>query len=242
MQDLISALQSASARDLKPLLFCGGYTRPSGGVLSRKFESPFSAPAPNLEINGVTPARLRPPPDLGSADLTLELAEVFGAALLRDVPFCTWSTDDRVSQIQAILSTLSTSPRCKETRKMHDRGALFRGSTRGAQRGPFVSQFLLVGNAEQTTLTQTDSEAGPVAAQTAPSQDCTNRAARFVPATQPHGAHAPVRQEDGFIRYGTQSISQRYHGHLRGLDHRDRMGKLARRAKRIEPKRRLRPF
>ncbi|MEM9378881.1 MAG: bromoperoxidase [Planctomycetota bacterium] len=84
------------------------------------------------------------------------------------------------------------------SRTLSDSGALtpnsaFRGSTRGAHAGPYVSQFLLIG---------ADSIAG-----------AGNGMSNFP------RRRAAFDLEDGFIAYGTQVIDQRTITHKNGLDH-----------------------
>lgn len=218
LQRFLTELSSPTPTGFSDLLYRDGYARPSGGITSRKLESPFAAiHAP--QKSALTALTLRTPPQLGSPELTLELAEIYCAALLRDVAFVNWATDPKVGTACAILTTLPAA------QGIADQGQLFRGTTRGAQIGPYVSQFLLVGNTEKPSLGRRDSEVGPIAAQSAASQDSLNRAASFVPP--PSERDAPLRADasesfahsDGFIRYGPQAISQRIYGHLRGLDH-----------------------
>ena len=72
---------------------------------------------------------------------------------------------------------------------------LFRGSTKGAHKGPYISQFLLMGTPSLATLKTCDD--GPASA----IDDATEGL------------------EDGYIRYGTQFIDQRVTVHKPCFDH-----------------------
>lgn len=224
IQKFILELHSDTRPDFECILYNGGYSRPSGSLRPRKLQSPFSSIAAPQDSGERAPS-LSSPPTLGSPQLTTDLGEVYAAALLRDTPFADWSNAKKVAEIHHILNRLSeteTTPASETERPPH---ALFRGTSKGADTGPYLSQFLLIGNAEKTALQDTDSETGPIAAQSAPSQDSMNRAATFVhqsPSQTPQGTNTapdPATQADGYIRYGAQAICQRIHGHLKGLDH-----------------------
>ena len=88
-----------------------------------------------------------------------------------------------------------------------DETVVFRGSTRGAQTGPYISQFLLVGSTSRTTP---PNAGGPV----------RKAGASFESLRQsgPIG-QGPVRPSEGRIQYGTQEISQKTQVHKAGVDH-----------------------
>lgn len=95
---------------------------------------------------------------------------------------------------------------------------LFRGSTPGAHAGPYVSQFLLIGNPERSGAAARGNGAMPG------SFDALNRASRFGDAAPSVAARAagqsePKTEKDGIIRYGIQGISQRYAPHKPAIDH-----------------------
>ncbi|MGJ8627875.1 MAG: vanadium-dependent haloperoxidase [Sulfitobacter sp.] len=208
----------------------GGYIRPSGSPKSRTFESPLSGHTFDLEGADADTVGILPAPELGSDELIAEMAEVYGAALLRDIPFTKWATDpktDGIAQAIAGLPFFTQTQTGAAGKRAGARGnisasTLFAGSTQGAKTGPYISQFLLVGNAERTSLGAGDAESGVHAELAAPSQDALNRAARFVPSQISNamaGGAKQVGPQDGFIRYGTQVIPQQITGHLDGLNH-----------------------
>jgi len=70
-----------------------------------------------------------PPPPFASEELAAEMAEAYWMALARDVPFSEYGTSPVIEKAAA---ELSSTPQ-----------AIFRPSYRGADVGPYVSQFLL---------------------------------------------------------------------------------------------------
>lgn len=99
-------------------------------------------------------------PTLDSPALILEMAEVYLMALLRDVPFSELrdgGTDVRVQRAMDILTAMSAyddrlqevPPTLRHQLQMINvkgRQAIFRGVTPGERVGPYISQFLLIGN------------------------------------------------------------------------------------------------
>lgn len=81
-------------------------------------------------------------PAFASAWRAAEMAEVYWAALLRDVPFAEYATDPLVAQACADLSALSDYRGPREGGLVTP-GTIFRGPYAGCTAGPFVSQFLL---------------------------------------------------------------------------------------------------
>lgn len=201
----------------------------------RGWESPrsghvFSLQGPDSGAVGMAPA-----PRVGSSELAAEMAEVYGMALLRDVPFTeivkpNGAKKKLCGHAEALLSSqelvdlLNTMPfysgtgvtsstpnqvaasgfnRFEQNRREARTGSLstalttdvlFRGSTPGARVGPYISQFMLVGN---TALS-----GGVGAGQ--PS----------FPATS-----SSFELHDGFVGYGTQIIDQRQSVHKACLDY-----------------------
>lgn len=78
---------------------------------------------------------------------------------------------------------------------------LYRGSTDGAKVGPYISQFLLIGN--------TSRGAG---------ETMTADAFNICPVLMDKNGK-PRKISDGYILYGVQEIDQRFPAHLAGLDH-----------------------
>ena len=120
-----------------------------------------------------------PAPPLGSDELTAEMGEVYVQALLRDIPLATLYTPSVDSQTEdgfrtraeQLLSHLNALPFFQQpsasndhygaTRLMRGEFALdtaFRGITPGDLTGPYLSQFMLMGN---TGLNSQDPEHTP---------------------------------------------------------------------------------
>ncbi len=137
---------------------------------ARAWESPRAGHVYDLQGADAASIAMDAAPALGSDELTAEMAEVYALALLRDVPFSEISAGGRnfcpagltagaafdgLSQLAFLRSGTAPgglTPRQAERRAArHDQeGAftpqvMFRGSTPGAQVGPYLSQFLLVG-------------------------------------------------------------------------------------------------
>jgi hypothetical protein len=210
-------------------LYGGEFWRPSGSKTARAWESPLAGHYFDLEGADADQVAMPPAPALGSDELTAEMAEVYGAALLRDVPFTAWGEHAHAQTVAGMIADL---PYFKDAaqhghpgRRRVARGeisaeALFRGSTPGAKAGPYISQFMLVGNDERPSP-------GPDGVETSPEGadvhgDALNRASCFVPRGMAEAmsvGDGPVEARDGFIRYGIQVIPQRFAGHLEGVDH-----------------------
>jgi hypothetical protein len=110
-----------------------------------------------------------PCPSLDSQELIAEMGEVYWMSLCRDVPFANWATDatinnarqslkrlwwfrrDRMLQLDGVTDGLQQS--LARRRILSEDGvqavpmeSLFRGVTPGEKIGPYLSQFLLIGN------------------------------------------------------------------------------------------------
>lgn len=126
----------------------------------RKWEAPTAGLAYDLQGPDCQSVTMAPAPPLCSDELTFEMAEVYELALLRDVPFQYWDKNggDPGSQLGDSLDRMNSYPYAVSSfgnrpRKTDDTGALthqtmFRGSSPGVETGPYLSQFLLIGNAE----------------------------------------------------------------------------------------------
>ena len=95
-----------------------------------------------------------PAPKLGTDELTLEMAEVYWLALLRDVPFNQFqagNSGSTLDQAIAFLNALPSKGEGRRRRQLNSSGQLdaqniFRGATDGDLIGPYLSQFLLIGS------------------------------------------------------------------------------------------------
>lgn len=135
----------------------------------RKWESPSTGFVFDLEGPDAQAIAMPPAPKLDSDELAAEMAEVYAMAALRDTPFANFSFDTTVNDWIGRLNQFSWfshpyQPRpCREyevdeifgikagSYLGRGRGEvtvcnLFRGVTKGDDQGPFISQFLLVGN------------------------------------------------------------------------------------------------
>jgi len=210
--------------------YTGAHKRPAcpqNGA--RRWESPTAGEGFDLQGSDADVFDLPPAPMLGSDELIAEMAELYGAALLRDVPFDAW--DEAAQPIVEAIARLPffAHPQDGQAARRHDgRGALtsrafLAGSTAGAKTGPYVSQFLLVGSREREVPGAYGRDCGATgsAALHGTASDAAPLAARFIAAQtgQAYGVSSPALPSDGFIRYGVQSIDQRFTGHLEGFDH-----------------------
>ncbi len=121
----------------------------------RQWEAPTAGTAYELQGPDPQSVTMPPAPALGSLELAYEMAEVYELALLRDTPLTDFvdgsanaALNDSVSRLNNIgYSLLGDAGR----RRKHAQGALtaqtaFRGSSRGVAVGPYLSQFMLIGN------------------------------------------------------------------------------------------------
>ena len=94
----------------------------------RKWEAPTAGIVYDLQGPDAQAVTMDPAPALCSDELTYEMAEVYELALLRDVPFS--SFDETGGAGSADI----------------DASVAFRGSSPGVEVGPYLSQFMLIGN------------------------------------------------------------------------------------------------
>lgn len=95
-----------------------------------------------------------PAPELGSAELTFEMAEVYWLALLRDVHFNQFqagSSDPTLKKAIAFLNGFPEKGTGSRKRRLNQSDRLeaqnvFRGATNGDLIGAYLSQFLLIGS------------------------------------------------------------------------------------------------
>ena len=148
---------------------------PKGGgkAMVRAWESQGAGNTFDLEGPDAQAVTMPPAPEIGSHELTAEMAEVYAQALLRDMPFTLIKRNlsrreqrqlanqpDKVKNIDriAIFDALDSLPwfasqeccgltdaEASRKRELNDQ-TYFRGITPGDNVGPYISQFLLVGN------------------------------------------------------------------------------------------------
>lgn len=132
-QQLLRAVQSGKSADFEAI--------PMGG--QARLVNPQAGLAYLLQ--GADPSALAMPPaaTLRSADEAAEILENYWMALLRDVPFDSYATDPLT---QAAMVELTALPRFTGPRVggAVTADTLFRGRFPGAERGPYLSQFMLL--------------------------------------------------------------------------------------------------
>ena len=133
---------------------------PKKGFGRRKWEAPTAGLVYELEGPDPQAVTMAPAPKLGSDELAFEMAEVYELALLRDVDFNAFR-DGGGNALNDSLKRLNDLPFRQSgfeggrTRKVDDAGLLdkqtvFRGSSPGVEIGGYLSQFMLIGNVDQT--------------------------------------------------------------------------------------------
>ena len=122
----------------------------------RAWESQGAGLTFDLEGPDAQAVTMPPAPTLDSQELVTEMLEVYLMALLRDVPFSKFGETPAVNEAIARLNnstwirdpdSLSLSPAERSRlRQPFDLQTVFRGITPGDKVGPYLSQFLLIGN------------------------------------------------------------------------------------------------
>jgi len=146
---------------------------PSCDGKRRKWEAPTAGVVFDLQGPDAQAVTMPPAPALRSNELAFEMAEVYELALLRDTPFHTFDKDgggdgdavdiavNRLNSLAYAQNGFNGRPRAIESGKL-TRQTVFRGSSPGAENGPYLSQFLLIGNG----LMVTDTKGSKMAVQT----------------------------------------------------------------------------
>tara|TARA_B110000008_G_C16976752_1_gene566209 strand:+ start:2754 stop:4520 length:1767 start_codon:yes stop_codon:yes gene_type:complete len=124
----------------------------------RQWEAPTAGTVFSLQGPDAQSVTMAPAPALGSKELAYEMAEVYELAILRDIPFTNFETGasgsdaDKVTKSIQNLDTIDYQIDGSDGRpRTNDAGSLsrqtvFRGSSPGVDVGPYLSQFLLLGN------------------------------------------------------------------------------------------------
>jgi len=131
--------------------------RPDAGV--RDWESPRAGHIHDLQGPDAAAVQMAPAPRLDHPYLWAEMAEVYCMALLRDTKFSDFDTDADVATAITALQPLFTNagtPGGRPRRGPVNTTSLFRGNGPGDPRGPYISQFLLVGSAGRNGRTEAD--------------------------------------------------------------------------------------
>ena len=122
----------------------------------RQWEAPTAGFVFDLEGPDAQAVTMPPAPELGSEELTFEMAEVYELALVRDVPFADFAVkvatlspnlNDSIDRINALYGKYKSN---LSRPRIDDEGNItlptaFRGSSPGVEVGPYLSQFLLIG-------------------------------------------------------------------------------------------------
>ena len=225
----------------------------------RGWESPLAGHS--YALQGPDPDAITMPaaPKIGSGELTAEMAEVYGLALLRDFPFSAIETGgaapvqqdgapataqevfDALDQL-SFWSTPQTDPYAERRRRARlapqqdiftptpggnlTPKAAYRGSTPGAKAGPYLSQFMLIGNAARDP-----DGAGERSFANARGKSAEQTSGAFnlrpmlaVEPTARDGRQSGTAQQtrkadDGYILFGSQEINQRVVPHKTGKDY-----------------------
>ena len=112
---------------------------PLGG--DRKLTNPQSGLAFDLEGKDIFSFIQLPPPAFASREEAAEIAENYWMALLRDVPYSEYETNDIANAATADLNLFGADYKgAKENGQVTPR-VLFRGLTPGDKAGPYMSQF-----------------------------------------------------------------------------------------------------
>jgi membrane-associated phospholipid phosphatase len=128
--------------------------RPDDGL---DLTNPQSGLAFDLEGPDAQAVTMPPAPRIDSPENSAEMGELYWMALLRDVPFTNppaggtdYSNNPTVGTAAASLSggDFSDFRGPRDAAGNVTRDTLFRGFTRGDLVGPYISQFLLIGNAD----------------------------------------------------------------------------------------------
>ena len=128
-----------------------------GNAPRRQWEAPTAGVVFELEGPDPQAVTMPPAPALCSDELTFEMAEVYELALLRDTPFNQFDADGTSQDLQDAITRLNELEFAKQDfpgsrgRKtlapmLVDQQTAFRGSSPGVENGPYISQFMLIGN------------------------------------------------------------------------------------------------
>lgn len=128
------------------------------GSQHRRWEAPTAGHVFDLQGPDAQAVTMPSAPALetDADELIAEMAEVYELALLRDVPFSAFSEvatcsnanlDTAISALKKLPFYASAGNDSRKRPHHLSKGNAFRGQTPGEQNGPYLSQFLLLGNA-----------------------------------------------------------------------------------------------
>ena len=136
-------------------------TKGKDKVPRRKWEAPTAGLVFDLEGPDAQAVTMPPAPPLCSDELTFEMGEVYELALLRDTPLTFFDASgagnagltasiNRLNDLDYAKDGFPGRPRKTAANGQLDRQTVFRGGSPGVTQGPYVSQFMLMGNTDQT--------------------------------------------------------------------------------------------
>lgn len=148
---LLRAIQSQDPADFAKIRF--------GSATASRLVSPQSDLA--FEIGGpdAQALTLPPAPRFDSEQTAHEMGELYWMALLRDVPFSEWARQKPGTGAPQAIESLNRELTAYGGPLPVTAQNLFRGIYPGEQTGPYVSQFLLRGNADARTADRLDRSA-----------------------------------------------------------------------------------
>eukprot|EP00958_Prasinococcus_capsulatus_P027855 scaffold5980_cov376-Prasinococcus_capsulatus_cf.AAC.6 len=130
----------------------------------RVWEAPTAGVVFDLQGPDAQAVTMPPAPPAGSNELAYEMAEVYELALLRDVPLSAFDNDVATTSVKlaeslgrlnelpyCTVDRFSGRPRMRNESGKIDAQTAFRGSAPGVEVGPYLSQFLLIGNQSRDT-------------------------------------------------------------------------------------------
>ncbi|WP_089945515.1 hypothetical protein [Candidatus Entotheonella palauensis] len=133
---------------------------PTSAQKQRQWEAPTAGVVYDLQGPDCQAVTMAPAPALGSDELVYEMAEVYELALLRDEPLNDLTTGtsntnviDTVNRLNALAYVPDGSMGRSRTRDSASASGVsaqtvFRGSSPGVAHGPYLSQFMLIGNSQ----------------------------------------------------------------------------------------------
>jgi hypothetical protein len=128
---------------------------PSASNKARQWEAPTAGLVYDLQGPDSQSVTMPPAPALGSSELAYEMAEVYELALLRDVPLSEFNDTASNANIAASVTRLNNiayditgadGRSRKNVAGNISAQTAFRGSSPGVENGPYLSQFMLLGN------------------------------------------------------------------------------------------------
>lgn len=122
----------------------------------RKWEAPTAGVVFDLEGPDAQAVTMPPAPPFPSSELCYEMAEVYELALVRDVPFTEFEGNTPSGALASAITDLNAldyategypgRPRTTDGSGNITAQTAFRGSSPGVTDGPYLSQFMLIGN------------------------------------------------------------------------------------------------